>query len=326
MCFSAQVWADYRKYLKKFNAKISVWEFIELLERRVHGERINLPKGLTDAFKSDTSTDADIQRCRSLILEYEEAEKTRTEAELFAQRRRLADAERKLAAKPTKTAANEQRIAGNLIKRALSKLEDLRRTEPLARDNRVYSGWYCPVLVQEPDGELIIRPMRYQCRPPDMPADCDKRYPGCYNARRDNLQGFWKRVYGQTHAVVVAEAFLEHVDRHRAEGRALAPGEQPEDVVIQFAPGDGQIMQLATLWSHWKGKDDAGQPAELLSFAIVTDEPPSEVAAAGHDRCPIPLKPQNVAAWLATPGPTDYQALLDDRERPYYQHQFATAA
>lgn len=326
MCFSAQVWADYRKYIRMFGAKISIWEFIDLLELRGAGERINLPKGLTDAFKYDADQSPDAERCRRLVLEYEDAEKTRVETELFTQRRRLADAERKLAAKPTKTAANEQRIAGNLIARAQSKLDDLRRVQPLARDNRVYSGWYCPVMVQAPDGELVVRPMRYQCRPPDMPADCDKRYPGCYNARRDNLQGFWKRVYGHTHALVVAEAFLEHVERHKAEGRELVSGEQTEDVVIQFTPGDGQVMQLAALWSHWKGTDKDGEPSDLLSFAIITDEPPPEVAAAGHDRCPISLKPENIEAWLATPAPTDYQALLDDRERPYYAHRLATAA
>lgn len=160
MCFSAQVWADYRKHIKMFKAKIGIWEFINRLERRGAGERINLPKGLTDAFKLDIAADADVEGCRRLVMEHGEAEKTRIETELFAQRRRLADAERKLAVKETKTAANEKGVASNLIAWALGKLDDLRRTEPLARDNRVYSGWYCPVLVQGLDGELLIRPIR----------------------------------------------------------------------------------------------------------------------------------------------------------------------
>jgi len=50
------------------------------------------------------------------------------------------------------------------------------------------------------------------------------------------------------------------------------------------------------------------------------------VAIAGHDRCPIPLKPANVVDWLAAPAPADYQPLLDDRERPYYAHQLAAPA
>jgi hypothetical protein len=63
----------------------------------------------------------------------------------------------------------------------------------------------------------------------------------------------------------------------------------------------------------------------LLPFAAITDEPPAEVAAAGHDRCIIPTKPENVDAWL-NPNPTDLKAqyaILDDRERPYYEHRLA---
>ena len=42
----------------------------------------------------------------------------------------------------------------------------------------------------------------------------------------------------------------------------------------------------------------AGGDESLLSFAAVTDDPPAEIAAAGQDRCIIPIKPANVDAWL----------------------------
>ena len=64
---------------------------------------------------------------------------------------------------------------------------------------------------------------------------------------------------------------------------------------------------------------------ELLSFAAITDEPPPEVAATGHDRCVVPIKPENVDAWLF-PDPKDLAAsyaVLDDRQRPYYEHRMA---
>ena len=70
--------------------------------------------------------------------------------------------------------------------------------------------------------------------------------------------------------------------------------------------------------------DDAGQP-DLLSFAAITDELPAEVPAAGHDRCVIPIRPESVDAWL-DPNPKDVPALyaiLDDRERPYFEHRRA---
>jgi putative SOS response-associated peptidase YedK len=80
-------------------------------------------------------------------------------------------------------------------------------------------------------------------------------------------------------------------------------------------------MLVACLWSRWSAP---GEP-ELLSFAAITDEPPPEVAAAGHDRCIIPIKPENVDVWL-NPDPkrlADMYAILDDRERPYYENRMA---
>ena len=80
-------------------------------------------------------------------------------------------------------------------------------------------------------------------------------------------------------------------------------------------------MLVACLWSRWQGR---GEP-DLLSFAAITDEPPPEVAAAGHDRCIIPIKPGNIDAWLS-PDPTNLAAqyaILDDRQRPYFAHRMA---
>ncbi len=54
-----------------------------------------------------------------------------------------------------------------------------------------------------------------------------------------------------------------------------------------------------------------------LSFALTTDEPPPEVQAAGHDRCVIPIKRENIDAWLQPNGDkATMQAILDDREWP----------
>jgi putative SOS response-associated peptidase YedK len=53
--------------------------------------------------------------------------------------------------------------------------------------------------------------------------------------------------------------------------------------------------------------------------------PSPEVAAAGHDRCIVPIKPENVDPWL-NPDASNLAALhaiLDDRDRPYYEHQKA---
>lgn len=46
-------------------------------------------------------------------------------------------------------------------------------------------------------------------------------------------------------------------------------------------------MLVACLWSKWSGDGET----DLYSFAAFIDEPPEEIAAAGHDRCIIPIKP-----------------------------------
>jgi len=65
-------------------------------------------------------------------------------------------------------------------------------------------------------------------------------------------------------------------------------------------------MLVACLWSHWK--DPAGKELDLLSFAAITDEPEREVAAPGHDRTIINIKPEHLDAWL-NPAPGNLAAL-----------------
>jgi putative SOS response-associated peptidase YedK len=171
------------------------------------------------------------------------------------------------------------------------------------------------------NGRRTIKPMRYGCRIAGKPADHDVKFPGTYNARRDNLEGFWKGVFGASHGLVVMSAFYENVNRHRAEGRPLADHEKVSNVVLEFKPDSGQEMLVACLWSRWSapGQDD------LLSFAAITDEPPPEVAKAGHDRCVIPIRPEHIDAWLqpdAADLPAQYR-ILADRADVFYAHRLA---
>jgi putative SOS response-associated peptidase YedK len=60
---------------------------------------------------------------------------------------------------------------------------------------------------------------------------------------------------------------------------------------------------------------------------LITDEPPEEVAAAGHDRCPVNLTRSAAEAWL---GPeklkkSELLELLEQRQRPYYESARAAA-
>jgi putative SOS response-associated peptidase YedK len=106
---------------------------------------------------------------------------------------------------------------------------------------------------------------------------------------------------------MLAESFYENVDRG---GR---------NAVLHFTPRPADTMLVACLYSVWK--DPAGK--ELLSFAAITDDPPPEVAATGHDRMIINLKPEHVDAWLTPQGRSDMQLqqILGDRQAPYYVHE-----
>lgn len=241
---------------------------------------------------------------------------------MFEQRTRLVAAERKLQEKVTKTASESKRIAENKIERAQSKLTDLRSDKLSEGDSRIFPGSYVPVLVME-DGELIVKPMRFQCRPARAPSSYDRQYPGTFNARRDNLEKFWRGEFGHSHGLVVASLFFENVPLHKSEHRELRDGEVEENRILQFKPDTGQDMLLACIWSHWKSA--AGDEPELLSFAFVTDEPPAEVYEAGHDRCIVPIRRENVMSWL-NPDPKNLAAqyaILDARERPFYEHRLA---
>lgn len=318
MCYSAQVRADFRKYVRAYGAHISIQDFYRLYWERRTNAKIRIPKAMDAAFADPQSEDE--RRIKALIDEFDAQQAARLEQELFKQKKRLADAERTLQAKTTKAALESRRIATEKIAWALGKLGDLRRTELNDEDSRIFPAWYAPVMISE-NGRRVIKPMRYQCRPAGKPAFTDVKFPGTYNARRDNLEGFWKTLFGISHGVMVINAFYENVSRHRMEQRELAPGENEENVVLEFRPRPTQDMLVACLWSHWTG---AGEP-DLLSFAAITDEPPAEIAAAGHDRCIIPIRPENVDAWLnpARGNLKALHAILDDRERPYYEHRMA---
>lgn len=329
VCYSAMIWADYRQYVKLLNSKISIKEFIEIFWWRYRPEELHakarkvlIPKALEMAFAEPEGSDPDLAEIRRLIDAYNAGRATELQQELFKQRKRLADAERALSEKPTKKAADDHRIAGNKVRQIRGWLSDLERSTPEARDSRIYPMHYAPVMVWE-DGQRVIKPMRYHCRPAGKPPKVDLEFPGLYNARRDNLTRYWRGQFGQTHGVMVADAFYENVNRHRAEGRELAPGEKPENLVLEFRPNMAGPMLVACVWSRWTAPEGSAEP-DLLSFAAVTDEPPAEVSAAGHDRCIIPLKPENVDAWLQPGGNiARMQEILDDRERPYYAHRLA---
>ncbi|MBS0439197.1 MAG: hypothetical protein JSS33_07305, partial [Proteobacteria bacterium] len=186
MCYSAEVQEDYRWYIRTFGAKIDIADFVRLYTARMSDKNIRIGKAMDAAF-AEPKSDGERQ-VKALIDEFNASQASKLEQDLFKQKKRLADAQRTLQTKMTKKAQEDQRIATDKITWSLVKLNDLRRTELKDKDSRIFPGWYTPVMIAE-GGKKVIKPMRYQCRPAGKPAFYDSKYPGTYNARRDNLEG-----------------------------------------------------------------------------------------------------------------------------------------
>ncbi|MDP9141716.1 MAG: SOS response-associated peptidase [Pseudomonadota bacterium] len=315
MCYSAEFKAEYKTFLH-YGGRLSIKEFAQM-----YGDRFDFPiyapKAMEAWFKDiDGAEAADV---RDLIARYNKQQTEKLEQEIFKQKKRLADAERTLETKTTKKALEDQRIAGNKISKAIRDLDDIKRTEPKTRDARFFPGHYVPVIVWE-NGQRVIKPMRYQCRLPGWNVAVERKYPGTYNARRDNLGKAWKDLFGIRHGVIVISAFYENVERHKMEHRELGSGEESENVVLEFRPRPAQDMVIACLWNESPERD-----GHLLSFAAITDEPAPEVAAAGHDRTIIQIKPEHIDAWLTPEARTEeaLQAILSDRPEAFYEHRKA---
>ena len=311
MCYSAQIESQYKKYVRFVGHQnaMDLPGFMRKYWDRIEDSTVKIPKAVDAWFKNPQGDDE--KKIAESISIYNAQRLAKCEQTVFEQRKRVADAERKLQTKMTKKAQDDVRIGNDKVKDNLRWIADVKRAEIQDKDARMFPGWHAPVIVSE-NGRRLLKLMRYQCRPSGSPKFLDKQLD-TYNARRDNLGGkFWKPLFGYSHGIMIANAFFENVET-----------DERGKHVLQFQPRGLDEMYIAVLWSHWKQGDE-----ELDSFAAITDEPPVEVAAAGHDRCIIPIKEENVDAWL-NPDASQLDALhaiLDDRARPFYEHRLASAA
>src|ERR1700682_4206619 len=92
MCYSAQIRADYRKYVRAWGADVSLKEFYRQYWLRQQGAKIKIPKAMDAAFADPQSDDE--RQIKALIDEFNAQQASKLEQELFKQRKRLADAER----------------------------------------------------------------------------------------------------------------------------------------------------------------------------------------------------------------------------------------
>lgn len=320
MCYSAQILADFTKY-RRLGGDLDLEAYVEMAGwSRKRGNWIKgVPKAIRNAFVDSAVPEEQDARAAALGA-YREAEAV-LEQEISAQSDRLARAEVVLAGpKPTKKASTDQRVATDKIEAARAKLAQVSDHAAGAEYARIWPGGVVPVVIRDHvTGERRVVPMRYRCRLPGWDDAKERAKPGTYNARMDSLKTVWRNLWGYNHGVMVARRFFESVSLHRLQQRELAPGERDLSVELEFRPEPEQDMLLACLWRYIEATDD--EPA-FYSVAAITRDPPAEVAAAGHDRCIVAIKPENLDAWLdPQPGRlADMMDILEDPIDAYYEH------
>jgi putative SOS response-associated peptidase YedK len=251
------------------------------------------------------------QQIADLIARHNARHVTALEQEIFSQRKRVADAKRKLAIKHTKSAANDLRVGTAKMEKALRDLPLFKGRQAFALDARTFAMRFIPLVVGV-DGKPVLRLARYHLRRPGDPPSEDIAKPGLYNARRDNLERYWRKQFGSSHGLMLMWSFFEWVDHPDGS-----------KVELHFAPEVPQLMYVPCLYAQWQGDDGTKLPC----FAAITDEPPPEVAAAGHNRCPINLTHDAAMRWLHPQGLSaqELQSLLDQRQHPLYAHRILAA-
>lgn len=315
MCYSALVRKDMEKTARDFGARFDIDSFVQIYALREKLPGIKIAAGM-DAFFLEHN-DPQAKKIRSYISEFQKHESERRDHEMSVLQQEIADLKTRLELKATKT--HQKSLEAKI--RKLEKLEAQSQFAhtPFNRAQnshekeayRIYPYYFAPVI--QGDGKSrVLRPMRYRILP-HTGVEIPNSY-NVFNARRDSLfqARTWRSIFGKHHAIFPFEKFFEWV-----ENKEDKEGKKQE---LSFKPDGFDTMWAASLFDESKGAHGL-----IRSFAMVTDEPPPEVAEAGHDRCPVFLSSEYIDQWLNPAGVElpDLAKLLDNKQKTYYSHQLA---
>src|SRR5262245_59516055 len=146
MCYSAKVTQNIRELARYFSATMDYSEVERLMMERLAGRPIRIARGFEWNFSSPKS--AEERRIQELDQEYRSKKVSELEQEVFKQKKRLGDAERKLKVKQTKAALNDQRVATSKIDASIERIALLTGTQPHEDDNRIFPMTYAPIIIE----------------------------------------------------------------------------------------------------------------------------------------------------------------------------------
>ncbi|MGE3262303.1 MAG: SOS response-associated peptidase family protein [Bacteriovoracia bacterium] len=302
MCYSTRIKTSLKEIAGEFQAQTDLSSFESLLRQRLSSPQLRVPFGLDRYFL--LSQDPAEARLSPFISAFHAEEKSRNEIALRAAVHELRALESK---KPSATGAKKIGVLQRRIVKLDGKIRaSFDRIDPL--DDRIFPSYFAPVIVEEA-GKRFLRPMRFRVQNPDG-SEIPSQY-NVFNARHDSLLSAktWRPLFGKNHLIFPFQRFYEWVSAH---------GKKEE---IYFAPENREVMWAAGLFSV----SPSGNDGAISSFAMVTDNPPAEVAAAGHDRCPVFLKQEQLKNWLSPQksSPESLLLLLRSIEKTFYLHGLA---
>ena len=203
-----------------------------------------------------------------------------------------------------------------------------------------YPNYHTPVFHYKEE-ILMVSPMRYSAYPPNYIAEDSpsaKRL-STFNVRKDRIDAkFWAQAFGHHHGFVVLKGFREWVQvkdllkarvvlkeeilesfekkivarkkRWIGSGKnesnfKLTKAEQTsvefKMIMIEFRPDNATEFLVPVIFSKSQKKFiDKNTPDR--GFAMITDDPLPEVAAAGHDRTPIIMNNEQALEWIKGPS------------------------
>jgi putative SOS response-associated peptidase YedK len=168
--------------------------------------------------------------------------------------------------------------------------------KPMSAHPRIYPNYFAPVVAAR-HGQSWVVPMRYRLRPSGSTEEIPTKY-NVFNARLDSLQSrsTWSKLIGRHHGMLVINEFYEWVVDERTRKKK----------VVGFRPEKFEYMLTPVLWDWWESER---KDVSFFSFAVITGDPPADVLAAGHDRCPIFLSRDQARDWL-NPGENRVESLV----------------
>lgn len=177
-------------------------------------------------------------------------------------------------------------------------------------DNRIFPGYFTWVMVHE-NGKRVFKRMRYRVRPKGSKEEIPTKY-NVFNARIDSLETrqTWQKLFTRQHGLFPFTRFFEWVE------------DDNKKRLVSFLPEKREIMWAPCLWDYWENPE---KTLGFYSFALITDDPPREVAERGHDRCPIFLRERYIDEWLTTNKRSreEWYLLLKNKEDVFYRYEWA---